>query len=156
MLRAGAGGNVRGQMTAAVTPILKNDRPALYSVGPETTAFDAVARMAQHGIAAVLVLEDGKLRGVFSAKDYFNRLVLNANHGSDVPVREVMTRVIVTVQSSTTVPDCMQIMTTKGIRHLPIVDDDELVGLVTLADLVRYQLADNQSQIDQLIHYIGR
>ncbi len=142
-------------MTDKIASIAKHQRVALYSVRPEISAFDALVWMDAHGIALVLVAEDGRLHGVFSAKDYFTRLVLNGRNGKEAPVREVMTKAVLAVRSSATAGECLQIMTTNGFRHLPVVDDGRLVGLVTRADVMKHQLADKQSEIDELLHYIG-
>jgi CBS domain-containing protein len=142
-------------MPVRITSILK-DRPAtLHWVAPHVSAHDAVALMAEKGIAAVLVMEDGQLRGVFSGKDYVTRVSLQALDGREIPVRDVMTSAIIAVDPAATVTECMKVVTAKRIRHLPIVENDEVVGLVTLADLVRHQLAHKQFEIDQLIRYIG-
>ena len=141
-------------MNAEIAPLTQNRRCAIYSVRPETTAFDAMARMDAHGIALVLIVENGKLLGAFSVEDYFNRVVLRGSNGMATPVREVMTRAIVTVRSSATAAECMRIMTATGLRCLPIVDDGRLISLVTRADLINHQLADKQSGNDEVRHYI--
>lgn len=137
-------------MTAEIASLVPNRRCALYAVGPETMAFDAMTQMDAHAIAMVLIAEGGKLLGVFSAEDYFNRLVLNGSNGMVTPVREVMTRAVATVRSSTTAAECMQIMTARGLRCLPIVDDGKLIGLVTRADLIKHQHTDQQSESDEV------
>ncbi len=142
-------------MAIQVKSMLKDRIPTLHWVGPDATAYDALAIMAAKGIAAVLVMENGRLRGIFSGKDYAARVALDARDGREVPVEEVMTNTIVAVEPSATVDECMKIMTAKRIRHLPIMEKDEVVGLVTLADLVRHQLAHKQFEIDQLVRYVG-
>lgn len=142
-------------MVAKIASILKNRGSELHCVSPDATAYEAVAAMATHRIAAVLVMDHGGLRGIFSGKDYGSRVVLHGKDGRDVRIREVMTSPIVTVDSNATVSECMQIMTEKNFRHLPVFENGELVGLVTLADLVRHQLADKKFKIEQLMQYIG-
>jgi CBS domain-containing protein len=100
-------------------------------------------------------MENGRLCGIFSGKEYAARVALHAKDGKEIPVHDVMTNAIITVDPSATDDECMKIMTTKRIRHLPIMEDGEVVGLVTLADLVRHQLAHKQYEIDQLIRYVG-
>lgn len=138
-----------------IASILKAKGAEVHSVGPGTTAYDAVAKMAANDIAAVLVMENGDLLGVFSAKDYGSRIALQGRDGREVAVREVMTHPVVTVGPNVKIVDGMQIMATKGLRHLPIMDDGKLVGLVTLADLVRSTLADQEFKIEQLMTYVG-
>lgn len=138
-----------------IASILKAKGPEVHSVGPDTTAYEALAKMAASGTAAVLVMEQDDVQGIFSAKDYAMRIVLRGKNGQDVPIREVMTHPIVTVGPDVKILDGMQIMTTKGLRHLPITEGGRIVGLVTLADLVRAILADQEFKIEQLMSYIG-
>jgi CBS domain-containing protein len=142
-----------GEKTIAT--ILKAKGPEVHSVDPKTTAYEALAKMAASRIAAVLVMEQDDVRGIFSAKDYAARVVLQGRNGQQIPIEEVMTHPIVTVGPDTKVMDGMQIMTTKGLRHLPITEGGRIIGLVTLADLVRSILTDQEFKIEQLMTYIG-
>ena len=138
-----------------ITAVLQSKGSTVQSVEPAATAFNALALMAATGTAAVLVIEGGRVLGIFSAKDYAARIVLRERSGRDITVGEVMTRPVLTAGPHITVVEGMQIMTSKGVRHLPIMKGDELIGMVTLADLVRSVLADNQFKIDQLMSYIA-
>jgi len=138
-----------------IASILKAKGPQVHSMGPNTTAYEALAKMAASRIAAVLVMEQDNVLGIFSAKDYAVRVALQGKNGQEVPLREVMTHPIVTVGPDVRVVDGMQIMSTKGLRHLPIMEGGRIVGLVTLADLVRSTLADQEFKIEQLMTYIG-
>jgi len=138
-----------------IASILKAKGPQVHSMGPNTTAYEALAKMAASRIAAVLVMEQDNVLGIFSAKDYAVRIALQGKNGQEVPLREVMTHPIVTVGPDVRVVDGMQIMSTKGLRHLPIMEGGRIVGLVTLADLVRSTLADQEFKIEQLMTYIG-
>jgi CBS domain-containing protein len=142
-------------MVETIASILKNKCSAIHSVSPDATVYDAVAVMAAKGVGAVLVIDQGNLVGIVSAKDYGNRVVLEGKNGRDVLVREVMTSPVVTVGPDVKISEGMQIMTTKKIRHLPVFEDGKLVGVVTLADLVREVLADQEHNIDQLMRYVG-
>jgi CBS domain-containing protein len=142
-------------MSVKVISILKDDASMLHRVRPDVSAYDAFSIMAAEGVAAILVMENGRLKGVFSGKDYGVRIVLPGRDGKKIPVREVMTSEVITVDPRATITECMKIITAKRIRHLPIVENGELVGLVTLADLVRHELAHKQFEVDQLIRYIG-
>ena len=142
-------------MSTQVLSILLDRASALNTVSPDATAFDALTIMAERGIAAVLVMEGGKLRGIFSGKDYASRIELLARNGREILVRDAMTSTIITAGPETTVDECMKIMTSKRFRHLPIMQNGEVIGLVTLADLVRHQLAHKQFEIDQLISYVS-
>ena len=142
-------------MDKRIASILESKGSAIHSVSPDATVGDAVAMMAAKGIGAVLVMEQGRLLGIVSAKDYGTRVVLQGKNGKDVLAREIMTSPVLTVGPDVKIMDGMQIMTTKKIRHLPILENGELVGVVTLADLVRVVLADQEHKIDQLMTYVG-
>jgi CBS domain-containing protein len=142
-------------MLERIHSILQNKGSAIHSVSPDATVYEAMHMMAAKGIGAVLVIENGSLLGIVSAKDYGTRVVLQGKNGKDVLAREVMTSPVVTVGPDVKITDGLQIMTTKKIRHLPILENGELVGVVTLADLVRAVLADQEHTIDQLMRYVG-
>jgi CBS domain-containing protein len=142
-------------MVETIASILKSKGFAIYSVSPDASVYEAVAIMAAKEIAAVLVIEQGRLLGIVSAKDYGTRVVLQGKNGKNVLAREVMTSPVVTIGPDVKIMDGMQIMTTKKIRHLPVLENGALVGMVTLADLVSAILADQEHKIDQLISYVG-
>jgi CBS domain-containing protein len=142
-------------MVETIASILKSKGSAIHSVSPDATVYDAVVMMAAKGVGAVLVIEQGSLLGIVSAKDYGRRVVLQGESGKDVLVREIMTSPVLTVGPEVKITDGLQIMTTKKIRHLPILEKGELVGIVTLADLVQAILAEQEHKIDQLMSYVG-
>lgn len=142
-------------MSVHIQSILENRGASLYRVEPETTAFEALSLMANKGIAAVLVMRDDKLLGIFSGKDYAARIALQARDGRAISVQDVMTSPVVTTDPKRTVQECMKIMIAGRFRHLPIMREGAVVGLLTLSDLVRHQLAHQQFEIDQLIRYVG-
>ena len=143
-------------MTETIASILKNKGPGIYSVAPSATVHDAIAMMAEKGVAAVLVLADGRLAGIVSAKDYGNKVVLRGRTARDTRVQEIMTHPVVTVPLEANVFECMAIMTRSHIRHLPVLKDGELLGVVSLGDLARAVIADQSFKIDQLMTYIGQ
>ena len=142
-------------MAEAIGSILKSKGSTIHSVSPDATVYEAVHMMAAKEIGAVLVIEHGSLLGIISAKDYGTRVVLQGKNGKDVLAREVMTSPVVTAGPEVKIVDAMDILTTKKIRHLPIIDNGKLVGVVTLGDLVRAVLADKEHTIDQLMRYVG-
>jgi CBS domain-containing protein len=142
-------------MVERIASILESKGSAIHSVSPDATVYEAIAVMAAKEIAAVLVIEQGSLLGIVSAKDYGTRVVLEGKNGKDVLVREVMTTPVMTVGPDVKIMEAMEIMTTKNIRHLPVLKDDTLVGVVTLADLVCAILADKKFNIEQLMRYVG-
>jgi CBS domain-containing protein len=142
-------------MVERIASILPANGPVVHSVSPDVPVYDALVMMASREIAAVLVIEQGELLGIVSAKDYATKIVLQGKNGRDVLTREVMTTPVVTVAPEVKIVDAMQIMISKKFRHLPVFENGELVGVVTLAELVRAILADQTFQIDQLMKYIG-
>ena len=143
------------EMVETVASLLKGKGSAVHSVSPDTPVYDAVGMMAAKGIGAVLVMERGSLVGILSAKDYGTRVVLKGLNGKDVRTLEVMTSPVVTIGPEVKIMDAMQILTTKKMRHLPVLENGKLVGVVTLGDLVREVLADQEHKIDQLMRYVG-
>ena len=142
-------------MVETIASILRRKGSAIYSVSPDATVYEALAVMAAKEVAAVLVIEQRNLVGILSAKDYGTKVVLPGKNGKDVHVREVMTSPVLTVGPDVKIMDAMEIMTTKKIRHLPIVENGKLMGVVTLADLVSEVVADQEHKIDQLMRYVG-
>jgi CBS domain-containing protein len=142
-------------MAERISSILKSKGSTIHALRPEATVYEAMHMMAQHGIGAVLVIDQEELLGIISAKDYGTRIVLQGKNGKDVLAREIMSSPVLTVSPDVKLVDAMDIMTTKRIRHLPVIDDGKLAGVVTLGDLVRGVLADKEHTIDQLMRYVG-
>jgi CBS domain-containing protein len=138
-----------------ISSILKNKGQGIHSVAPDATVYDAIAIMADKGVAAVLVLTGGKLTGIVSAKDYGNKVVLRDRSPKEVRVEEIMTSPVVTVAPDVTVTECIGIMTRCHIRHLPVFNEGELVGVISLGDLARALISDQTFKIDQLMTYVG-
>jgi CBS domain-containing protein len=142
-------------MVETIGSILKSKDCSIHAVEPDATVYEAMHMMARKGIGAVLVIEQGKLLGILSAKDYGTRVVLQGKNGKDVSAREVMTSPVLTVGNDLDIVDAMDILTSQKIRHLPVMDNGELAGVVTLGDLVRAVLAHKEHTIDQLMRYVG-
>jgi CBS domain-containing protein len=143
-------------MIKTVTSILENKGHGIYSVAPDASVYDAVALMAEKGAAAVLVLAEGSLVGIVSIKDYGSKVVLRDRSAKDTLVREIMTSPVVTITPEVTVSECIAIMTGYRIRHLPVFSKDELVGVISLGDLARAVISDQEFKIDQLMRYVGQ
>ncbi|HEY3400114.1 MAG TPA: CBS domain-containing protein [Geothrix sp.] len=128
---------------------------SLVSVGPDDTVFTALTLLAQRDIGALLVLEDGRLVGIFSERDYARKIILKGKTSKDTPVREIMSDKVSCVTLSETVEECMALMTGKHIRHLPVLgEDNEVLGIVSIGDLVKETISEQKFTIDQLVHYI--
>lgn len=137
-----------------VQQILNSKSGQVLSVVRNTKVYDALAMMAQHDVGALIVLERGKLIGVFSERDYARKVILHGKSSKNIPVAEIMTESVVSVRPEHTVQDCMAIMTDKRVRHLPVVDDAGVVGVISIGDVVKAMLDDQQFLITQLEHYI--
>lgn len=135
--------------------ILSNRKAEIWSVPPGATVYDAVALMAEKEIGALLVVDAGKLVGVISERDYARKIILQGKQSRQTLVEEIMSTHLVTVTRRHTVDDCMRLMSDHHIRHLPVMDGDNLVGVVSIGDLVKFIITDQAHTIDQLHSYIG-
>ena len=124
-------------------------------MAPDSTVYDAIALMAEKSVGAVLVISEGRLVGIVSERDYARKVILQGRSSKDTRVKEIMTMYLVAVTPENTVDECMRIMTHHRIRHLPVLDREDLVGIVSIGDLVNAVIADQAHTIDQLHTYIG-
>ena len=143
-------------MVETIASILSNKGHAIYSVAPEATVHEALAIMAKKSVAAVLVLDEGNLAGIVSAKDFGNKVVLLGKSARDTRVREIMTSPVVTVAPEATVYECMGVMTRLHIRHLPVLNEGNLLGVISMGDLANAVISDQAFKIDQLMTYVGQ
>jgi len=137
-----------------VRQLLDDKGGHVVSVSPDTTVFQALEVMADKGIGAVLVLEDGKVVGVLSERDYARKVILLGKSSHDTLVREIMTGRVVYARPDHTVPECMALMTDKRIRHLPVLDQGRLIGVLSIGDLVKETISEQEFIIRQLENYI--
>ena len=137
-----------------VQQILRAKSPRLLSVSRGTTVYDALSLMAGHDIGALLVLEGGEPVGMFSERDYARKVILHGKSSRDIPVADIMTEPVRSVRPENTVQDCMTLMTNERIRHLPVVDDTGVVGMISIGDIVKAMLSEQEFVIRQLEHYI--
>ncbi len=128
----------------------------VHSIAPDARVFDALRLMAEKNVGALIVLDNGKLAGIFSERDYARKVILLGKSSHDIPVREIMTAKVITVQPNQTVEECMALMTEKRIRHLPVTDGERLIGVLSIGDLVKEVIADQEQTIKQLETYIHR
>lgn len=133
--------------------LASKDRP-LISVSPSDTVYQALSVMAYNNVGAVLVLDQGKLVGIFSERDYARKGILQGKASKDTPVRELMTARVYYVTLDRSVDECMAIMTDRHFRHLPIIEDNQVVGIVSIGDVVKETISAQQFIIDQLEKYI--
>ena len=137
-----------------VSQLLQGKGGGVLSVTPDTTVFDALKLMAEKNIGALLVMSDGKLDGILSERDYARKVILLGKSSHDLVVREIMSEEVVTVTPVQTVDDCMGLMTGRRIRHLPVLDNDTVVGVLSIGDLVKAVIAMQQQTIQELESYI--
>jgi CBS domain-containing protein len=130
-------------------------KPEVYSVGPDDTVFDALQVMAAHNIGAVMVFEGSELVGILSERDYARRGILHGHASKDTPVRTLMTTPVITVPAAWSISQCMALMTDKRIRHLPVVDEGRVVGVISIGDVVRAIVDEQQFTIGVLQSYIA-
>ena len=139
-----------------IQQLLADKGDAVYSAGPSESVYDAVRRMAQHNIGALLVLgPDGALAGIISERDYTRKVVLKGKSSRETPISEIMTAPVVCGSPEQSLEEAMALMTEKRVRHLPVVQDDSVVGVVSIGDLVKAIIADQKFIIEQLEHYIS-
>jgi CBS domain-containing protein len=130
-------------------------KPATVSVEPEDTVLQALTLLAQFDIGALLVLEQGRLVGIFSERDYARKVILKGKASKDTLVREVMSDKVSCVTPAQTVEECMALMTERRIRHLPVLGpQSEVLGIISIGDLVKEMISHQKFTIEQLVHYI--
>lgn len=127
---------------------------AVYSVTPTTSVLEAINLMAEKGIGALVVLDKGRLAGIVSERDYARKVVLLERAAGDISISEIMTADVLTVSPRDTSQHCMQLMTDRHLRHLPVLAEGELIGLLSIGDLVKTTIAEQASLIQQLEQYI--
>lgn len=142
------------EANTTVRQVLQGKGGAVRAVAPDDTVRDALEVMARHDIGAVVVTEGGRLVGIFSERDYARKVILQGKASRDTPVRDVMTSDVVTVAPSRTVGECMTTMTERRIRHLPVVEEGRLVGVVSIGDAVKAVMEEQRFVIQQLEGYI--
>ncbi|MDP4291233.1 MAG: CBS domain-containing protein [Bacteroidota bacterium] len=137
-----------------VRDILKSKDNPLVTVSPYITVFEALEKMVEKNIGALLVTENEKLTGILTERDYARKVILQGKTSKETRVNEVMTQNLITVSPDNTLEDCMQYMTNKFIRHLPVVENDKLIGIVSIGDVVKYIINEQRYIIEHLEHYI--
>ena len=139
-----------------VNQILENKPADVVTVAKDAPVLEVIRLMAEHHIGSVLIVEAGHLLGIATERDYARKVILQGRSSSDTPVAQIMSSPVVSVSPETTAQTCMQIMTDRRIRHLPVLDPGgRVVGLVSIGDLVKAVIEDQREEIDQLQRYIA-
>ena len=139
----------------SIRDILREKGAKVRSVDPDLSVFEALQQMANFGIGALLVIQGGKPVGLFSERDYARKLALRGLRSRDTPVSVVMSSPVITISPDASVQEGMQMMTERFVRHLPVVDGSGVVGMVSIGDLVKAVIQDQQTLIEQLESYIA-
>ena len=138
-----------------VGQLLTKASGGLATIDPSATVLDALRLMADRNIGAVLIMEGSKLVGIFTERHYARKVILEGRQSVDTSVRDVMSTDLYTVEPSQSVDECMALMTDRFVRHLPVVGDGQLIGIVSIGDLVKSTIAEQEQTIDELTRYIG-
>ena len=138
----------------AVSSILKNKGNVIFTIVPETLVYEALEIMVEKNVSALLVMEDGNLAGIFTERDYARKVILKGKASKETTIGEIMTRDLITVAPDTSLDSCMRLMTGKLIRHLPVVDKGQLAGIISIGDVVKYIIEEQNFIIENMEHYI--
>lgn len=139
---------------ATVRDVLHRKGRGVYHIHPDASVLAALEMMAEHQIGALVVLDGGNLTGIITERDYARKIVLKGRTSPRTLVREIMATTVICTRLDQTVEECMAIMTAKAVRHLPVLEDTTVIGLVSIGDLVKSVIADQKFIIEQLEHYI--
>jgi len=139
----------------SIREMLEGKGRQCWTVAPGTPVFDALKLMAEKNVGALMVLDSNKLIGVFSERDYARKVILMGKSSKDTAVREIMSENVVTVTPDDSIEECMALMTDKRIRHLPVLEDDELAGVISIGDVVKAIMSEQEFMIEQLEHYVS-
>ena len=134
--------------------LLRKKGTSIITTDPDATVYDAIATMVNHNVGSIVVTDDGELVGIFTERDYLRRIVLRGRTSKTTAVREVMSADLITVKPDTTVEAALSIMTEARCRHLPVMVDGRLVGVVSIGDCVKHLLRDAEAEIDTLERYV--
>ena len=138
-----------------ILELLKKREATIYSLHPQETVYAAVKTLADRDVGALMVMDEGVLVGVFSERDYTRKIALAGKASRDTRVEEIMTANVLTVSPQTRTKDCMALMSQRKIRHLPVVDGDKVLGMISIRDIMDDIIADHEQTISQLTSYIA-
>ncbi|HUA19237.1 MAG TPA: CBS domain-containing protein [Bryobacteraceae bacterium] len=138
-----------------IDSVLRFKGRQVWSISPSATVYEAIARMSERGVGALLVLSDGRLAGIISERDYARKVILKDRSSQKTEVREIMTSPVITATPESTVEECMRVMTEHRIRHLPVLEGDRVTGVVSIGDLVNWTITAHEETIGHLQNYIA-
>lgn len=143
------------EITGTVSSLLESKGRVVHAVAPDVTVFEAIRQLAEKNIGALLVMEEGRLAGLFSERDYTRKVALLGRNSRETRVREVISGQVITVTGSATVHECLRLMTERRVRHLPVLQDGQVAGVVSIGDLVNWVISAQRATINQLENYIA-
>lgn len=138
----------------SVKHILQNKPGIIISLNERSSVYEALEIMMKNNISALLIMENTTLKGIFTERDYARKIILQGKASKETCIKEVMTETLLTVTPETSISDCMNMMTDRHIRHLPVIDKGEVTGMVSIGDVVKFIIQDQQQTIQQLESYI--
>ncbi|MDB6019401.1 MAG: hrp [Pedosphaera sp.] len=141
-------------ITGTIDSLLNQKGTEIWSVDPQDTVFDAIKLMSDKNIGALLVMRGDDLVGIFSERDYTRKVILKGKSSKQTPVRDIISTPVITVEPGYTVEECMRIMTEHRIRHLPVLDGDRVVGIISIGDLVNWTISAQSNALNQMEDYI--
>ena len=142
-------------VSGTIDSILNQKSGEVWSVSPDATVYDAIAMMAEKNVGALLVVENERLAGILSERDYTRKVMLRGKRSRETLVREIMSTELTTVEPKEGVDDCLRFMTEKRVRHLPVVQNGEIRGVISIGDLVKHVISVQSATLDQLERYIS-
>lgn len=142
------------KVAITVQQVLGHKAHRLLSIAPDATVFEALTLMAEHDIGSLIVLDGERLAGIFSERDYARQIILLGKSSRETRVRDIMTHKVLCVRPEQTVDQCMALMTEKRVRHLPVLDHKKVIGVISIGDVVRVVISEQQHVIEQLEQYI--
>jgi CBS domain-containing protein len=143
------------EVSGRVSAILAQRKdPTVWAIAPQATVFEAIELMAQKNVGALPVVDNGGLVGIISERDYTRKVILKGKSSKETPVKEIMTEQVLTVEPSAGVTECMEIVTERRVRHLPVLDQNKLVGILSIGDLLKWTISAQGVAIDNLERFI--